>query len=62
MLSDFAAHCGGWLPAARLLADIADQFDGTGEAWADTMVANYRRDSFICLMQAALEQRLAGVA
>jgi len=62
MLADFARHAGGWLPAARLLADIADQFEGCGEAWEDQMVQHYRRDSLICLMQAVLTQRLAGVA
>lgn len=62
MLSDFAAHCGGWLPAARILAEIADQLDGDPEPEAQALALSSRRDSLICLMQAVTLQRLAGVA
>ena len=62
MLSDFAAHCGGWLPAARVLTDIADQFDGDTTPEHIAHARSCRRDALICLMQAAIEQRLAGVA
>jgi len=48
-LDAFARHAGGYVAAAALLADIADSFSGTGEAYFDALSDAYRRQSLACL-------------
>ena len=47
-----AQHSGGYVSAAALLADIADAFSGTGEAYFNTLAEAYRTQSLAMLARA----------
>lgn len=51
-LDTFATSQGGYLAAAALYADIADQFEGLGDPYFDTLAQSFRRTSLAFLARA----------
>ena len=48
----FADRQGSYLAAAQLLADISDEFSGTGEPYFDALAASYKAQSLATLARA----------
>ena len=54
----FADRQGSYLRAAQILADIADEFSGTGEPEFDALSASYRQQSLDILARACARMSL----
>ena len=57
----FADRQGSYLRAAQLLADISDEFSGTGEPYFDALSASYKAQSLATLARACARMPLPEV-